>query len=117
MTEDIKQPDDLTRIIVLIYGMLENNMPCWIYVAVKPSKYEGFIADQKEGRLDIYQFTPYGEIIVSGEGKSPPDEITLKVAEMYQTDPTKIFQPIDIEEEIAKRMEEAMQKNSKKKKK
>ena len=107
MTEHKPQADELTRIIVLVYGMLENKSPCWVYVAVKPSKYQGFLTAQKEGKLDLYQFDPFGEIIVSGEGKQPPDEITLKVAEMYQTDPTTLFQPIDIEEEIGKRMDEA----------
>ncbi len=115
MSEIKQQPDDLTRIIVLVYAMLETKQPCWIYVAVKPSKYDGFMLAQKEGKLDLYHFDPFGEIIVSGEGKSPPDAITLKVAEMYQTDPTKLFQPVDLEEEIAKRMEESKAKPKKKK--
>ena len=82
----------LTRTIVLIYGLLENGNPCWIYAAVKPSKYQAFLTAHKEGKVDMYDFAPYGEIIVSGEGKTPPDEITLKVAEMYQTDPTKALE-------------------------
>ncbi|MGE0754529.1 MAG: hypothetical protein AB7L92_05150 [Alphaproteobacteria bacterium] len=109
------QPDDLTRVIMLVYGMLDGGKPCWVYVAVKPSKYDDFIAAHKDGSLDLYDFKEFGEIIVSGEGKRPPDDITLKVAEMYQTDPTTIFQPIDVEQEIAKRMEEI--KNSQKDKK
>lgn len=110
------KPDDLTRIIVLVYAMLDSGQPCWVYAAVKPSKHEAFTNAQKDGTLDMYQFEPYGEIIVSGEGKSPPDDVTLKVAEMYQTDPTTLFQPIDIEEEIEKRMGEAKQSLDKKKK-
>jgi hypothetical protein len=116
MTEHKPQPDDLTRIIVLVYAMLETRQPCWVYVAVKPTKYDAFMQTQKDGKLDLYHFEPFGEIIVSGAGKSPPDSITLKVAEMYQTDPTKLFQPVDLEEEIAKRMEEAAKKPAKKKK-
>ena len=30
--------DDLTRIIALVYGMLKNGNPFWVYVAVKTSK-------------------------------------------------------------------------------
>jgi hypothetical protein len=116
MTDHKQQQDDLTRIIVLVYAMLETRQPCWIYVAVKPSKYDAFMLAQKEGKLDLYHFDPFGEIIVSGAGKSPPDAITLKVAEMYQTDPTKLFQPVDLEEEVAKRMDEAAKKPAKKKK-
>lgn len=107
MTEQPQKPsDDLMRIIVLVYGMLENGNPFWVYVAVKPNKYQGFLTAQKEGKLDLYAFDAYGEIIVSGEGRIPPDEVTLKVAEMYQTDPTTMFQHIDIEEELAKKNQE-----------
>ncbi len=103
MTEQKPNPDDLTRIIVLVYGMLENGNPFWVFVAVKPSKYQPFLTAQKEGKIDLYQFDAFGELIVSGEGKSPPDEVTLKVAEMYQTDPSTLFQPIDVEKEVEKR--------------
>lgn len=117
MTDDHnQQPDDLTRIIMLVYAMLEGGQPCWVYAAVKPSKHEDFTAAQKDGTLDLYNFTEFGEIIVSGEGKSPPDDVTLKVAEMYQTDPTTIFQPIDVEAEIARRMEEVAKSKKPKKK-
>lgn len=97
---DLKKADDQTRIIVLVYGMLENGNPFWVYVAVKPSKYQAFLAAQKEGTLNLYKFEPFGEIIVSGAAKAPPDEVTLKVAEMYQTDPSTLLQPDDINKEI-----------------
>jgi hypothetical protein len=79
------QTDDLKRTIVLIYGLLDNGGPFWLFAAVKPSKYQSFQEAYKEGHLNIHKFEPYGEIIVSGEGKGPPDNVTLKVAEMYQT--------------------------------
>ncbi len=90
MTDKLTNNQDLMRTIVLVYGLLENGNPFWVFVAVKPSQYQQFIAAQKDGTLNLYQFAPYGEIIVSGVGKSPPDEITIKVAEMYQTDPEKL---------------------------
>ncbi|MDE3015580.1 MAG: hypothetical protein KGI29_01460 [Pseudomonadota bacterium] len=83
---------DLTRIIVLIYGLLDSGGPFWLFAAVKPACYQPFLAAQKQGALDIYHFGSYGEIIVSGEGRTPPDTITLKVAEMYQTDPETLMQ-------------------------
>ncbi len=95
MTSESELKDAITRTIVLIYGLLEDNSPFWLYAAVKPSKYAAFLAAQKDGTLDLYDFKPYGEIIVSGKGKSPPDEITRKVADMYQTEPDKLFQPGD----------------------
>lgn len=103
---DQKPNPDLTRIIVLVYGMLETGGPFWVYVAVKPSKYQDFLKAQKEGTLDLYHFDGFGEIIVSGEGRVPPDEVTLKVAEMYQTDPSTLFKPMDVEAEVARRAAE-----------
>ena len=89
-TQDNTDNQDLTRTIVLVYGLLTNGDPFWVFVAVKPSQYQACIDAQKDGSLNLYQFAPFGEIIVSGEGKSPPDEVTIKVAEMYQTDPAKL---------------------------
>ena len=90
MTDKTTNNTDLMRTIVLVYGLLEDGNPFWVFVAVKPSQYQSFITAQKDGSLNLYQFATYGEIIVSGIGKSPPDEITIKVAEMYQTDPEKL---------------------------
>ncbi len=90
MTEETKPANDLARTIALIYGTLENGTPFWVFAAVRPAKYQAMIAAQQKGELDLYKFQEYGEIIVSGEGKSPPDAVTLKVAEMYQTDPSTL---------------------------
>ena len=87
---DISENADNTRTIVLVYGLLASGNPFWVFVAVKPSKYIAFIEAQKAGTLNLYEFSPFGEIIVSGEGKNPPDEVTIKVAEMYQTDTQKL---------------------------
>ena len=92
MTETVEQNKDAnSRTIVLVYGLLEDGSPFWLYAAVKPSKYVAFLNAQKDGSLNLYAFDPFGEIIVSGKGKSPPDEVTLKVAEMYQTEPDKLM--------------------------
>ena len=91
MTETAKPNPDMIRTILLIYGALGNGTPFWAYAAVKPSRYQPMLNAQKEGRLNLYQFGEYGEIIVSGEGKSPPDSVTIKVAELYQTDPAQML--------------------------
>jgi hypothetical protein len=87
--------DALMRTVVLMYGMMEDGGSYWVFAAVKPSKYQAMLAAQRDGTLDVYDFKPYGEIIVAGRGKSPPDEVTLKVAEMYQTDPASLLQPVE----------------------
>jgi len=103
-------PDDFARVIILVYGELENKTPFWCYTAVKPSQYQKFLDAQKEGALNLFEFQPFGEIIVSGEGNEPPEAVTLKVAEVYQTDPSTFFQPMDPMEEVEKKAKEADQK-------
>lgn len=87
--------DQLSRIIMLIYGKMDHGGPFWCYVAVKPSKFEAFKASEKSGTIDLYNFDEYGEVIVSAEGKTPPEDVTRKVAEIYNADPSTFFQPID----------------------
>lgn len=104
MTESPPNADQKARVIVLIYGMLSGNRPFWVFVAVKPTVYKDFLKAQKEGTLDLYAFDGFGEIIVSGEGTTPPEEVTLKVAEVYQTDPRKFFEPTQSEESVAEQV-------------
>jgi hypothetical protein len=106
MNVDKYDPDNISRIIMLIYGTMEHGGPFWCYVAVKPSMYDAFKAAETGGTLDLYNFESYGEIIVSAEGDVPPDEVTIKVAEMYGTDPSTFFQPIDPKQVIAEKIQE-----------
>lgn len=103
---DPYEPDSISRIIMLVYGKLESGNPFWCYCAVKPSKYDQFKADEASGKIDLYNFDPYGEVVVSGEGETPPPEVTQKVAEMYNTDASTFFQPIDPQKEIAEKIEQ-----------
>lgn len=105
-------PDHFARVIILVYGVLENNTPFWCYVAVKPSMYQTFIDAQKDGSLNLYEFQPFGEVIISGEGNEPPEAVTLKVAEVYQTDPATFFQPVDPEAEVTRKMQEIKAKRA-----
>lgn len=109
---DVSTPDadSVARIILLMYGVLKNDNPFWIYVAIKPSKYKEFQEVQQNGAIDLLNFEKFGELIISGEGQRPPDDVTLKVAELYQTDPASFFQPVDTEAEVAKRVEKASKK-------
>src|SRR5688572_2464679 len=97
---DKYHPDNISRIIMLVYGKLENGNSFWCYCAVKPSQFDKFKADEAAGSLDLYNFDPYGEVIVSGEGEKPPIEVTEKVAEMYNADASTFFMPIDPKKEI-----------------
>ncbi len=81
----INKSGEFTRSIAVLYGVTANGTPFWLFAAVLPSRYEHFITSYRDGTLDIHAFSPYGEIIVIGEGKDPPDSVVDKVAEMYQT--------------------------------
>ena len=104
--EDKYNPDNLSRVIMLLYGKMDHGGPFWCYVAVKPSQFEAFKAAEASGSIDLYNFEPFGEVIVSAEGQTPPEEVTLKVAEMYGADASTFFQPIDPLAEIGKKIDE-----------
>lgn len=105
-------PDNVSRVIMLLYGKMDHGGPFWCYVAVKPSQFEAFKAAEAAGKIDLYNFEAYGEVIVSAEGQTPPEEVTLKVAEMYGADASTFFQPIDPMAEIGKKIEEIKAKDA-----
>lgn len=109
--DDKYHPDAVSRIIMLVYGTMEHGGPFWCYVAVKPSMYDAFKAAEKSGTLDLYNFESMGEIIVSAEGETPPEEVTMKVAELYNTDPSKFFQPVDPMKVISDKIDEMKRKD------
>lgn len=100
------EADNVSRIIMLLYGQMEHGGPFWCYVAVKPSQFEAFKIAEKAGTINLYEFDTYGEVIVSAEGSTPPEEVTLKVAEMYGADASTFFQPIDPLAEINRKISE-----------
>ncbi len=103
--------DTLSRVIMLLYGKMDHGGPFWCYVAIKPSQFEAFKAAEKAGSIDLYNFEAYGEVIVSAEGQTPPEDVTLKVAEMYGADASTFFQPIDPIAEINKKISEMKAKD------
>jgi len=104
--------DNLSRVIMLLYGKMDHGGPFWCYVAIKPSQFEAFKTAETTGGIDLYNFDAFGEVIVSAEGSTPPEDVTLKVAEMYGADPSTFFQPIDPMAEIGKKIEELKAQDS-----
>lgn len=103
---DPYNPDKLSRVIMLLYGKMDHGGPFWCYVAIKPSKFDAFKVAEKDGKIDLYNFEDFGEVIVSAEGETPPDEVTLKVAEIYGADASTFFQPVDPIEQINQKIED-----------
>lgn len=103
---DKYDPDTVSRIIMLLYGKMDHGGPFWCYVAIKPSQFDAFKAAEKAGTVDLYDFEMFGEVIVSAEGQTPPEEVTLKVAELYGADASTFFQPMNPMEEITRKIDE-----------
>ena len=94
--------DDISRIVMLTYGAMEDGGQYWCYVAVRPSKYTAFSAAMDSKQYNIQQFEKdgYGEVIVSGRGVMPPRDVTRKVAEMFNIPPKQLFADIGHNKQI-----------------
>ncbi len=88
-----------SRTIVLLYGVMESNEPFWVFAAIRPSRYQEFIQAHREGKVDLEAFAPWGELIISGEGKTPPKNVLDQVATMYQMDPEQFSKQFEEKEE------------------
>lgn len=80
-----------TRFIVLVRGLMERGGFYWCYLAIKPNlitKFQKAIAN----KYNIQNFVKdaYGEVVVSGRGRTPPQEVTEKVAQMFEIPPKEL---------------------------
>ncbi len=94
--------DSLSRIIALTFGQMESGGSYWCYVAVKPSRYEAFQKAMGSKAYNIQRFPDdgYGEVIVSGEGITPPTEVTMQVAKLFNIPMKDFFKDIDPQKTI-----------------
>ncbi|ACT69300.1 hypothetical protein ACJZTR_01410 [Neorickettsia risticii] len=65
--------------VYLVRGK-DKNRPAWHYVLVDKVKKEMFLAAAKSGSIDVKD---YGEILYSGWGEDPPEDIKKKIEEEY----------------------------------
>lgn len=101
------QPDDVSRIIVLAHGLMEDRGRYWCYVAVKPSRHQEFkSAIAKKYNIQNFVDDGYGEVIVSGRGGEPPADVTQQVADMFGVKPETFFTDPDPDGTIAVKMGE-----------
>ena len=91
---------EIGRTITILYGKLKNGSPFVSLTAIRPSKYQLLLRAHKEGTLDLDDFHVYGEPIVSCEGTSFPQDVVLKVAEMYHIEDPQEFLRL-VNEDIA----------------
>ena len=83
------------RVINVLYGILQDGNPFWVFVAIKKNRFTDFKEAQERGKIDLEKFEPWGELIISGEGVSPPLDVVARVANMYQTDAEKLAKNLD----------------------
>ena len=100
-------PDHVARMVMLTYGKMFNSQPFWCFVAVKPSRFEEVTQIVAAKILDINNFVKdgYGEIVVSGEGVIPPNEVISKVAAMFNVPVRDLFKDVEVDDIIAKEIE------------
>ncbi len=104
----IKDPDSLSRIVMLTFGRMDHGGPYWCYVAIKPSRYDEFRKVMASMTYNMQNFDQdhFGEIIVSGQGDRPPADITKKVAKMFDVSIRDMFIDNHPDETIRKKFEE-----------
>ena len=109
----IKDPDSLSRIIMLAFGRMDHGGTYWSYVAIKPSRYDAFRAAMSSMTYNMQDFDKdgYGEVVVSGEGDRPPADITKKVAKMFDVSISDLFKDVAPDETLRKHFEMLQKEN------
>ncbi|MDE3015578.1 MAG: hypothetical protein KGI29_01450 [Pseudomonadota bacterium] len=111
----VHNPDDVARVVMLAFGNMESGGAYWCYVAVKPSRYEEFkrAMESRKYNMQNYAKDGYGEVVVSGEGALPPQDVTRQVARMFNVPVKELFADADpivlINKKIKQINEEAAQ--------
>jgi len=84
--EALKAADEHAGIIVLISGRDEDGVtPFWAFMDILPSKYIGFRKAQATG--ESFFLDDYGDILITGKGKEPPEDVVQEMREEYGFDP------------------------------
>jgi hypothetical protein len=100
-------PDHVARMVMLTYGKMVNSKPFWCFVAVKPTRQDELKKHIAGKTFDINNFEKdgFGEIVVSGEGVIPPNDIIKKVAAMFNVPIRDFFKDFDQDAVITKEIE------------
>lgn len=107
MNDTPNNTDDLARIIMLVFGKMKDGKGSyWCYVAVKPSKYKTFTQLNQQGKINLFDFERegFGEIVVSGQGRQPPKEVTYQVAKIYKLELGELYKETDGEAALEKKI-------------
>ena len=100
-------PDNIARVVVLVFGKLADARPFWCFVTVKPSRRADFNQKVQTKTLDLTRYVEdgFGEIVVSGESLMPPREVLKDVATLFNVPIRQLFADFDFDAEITKEIE------------
>lgn len=100
-------PDQVARMVMLVYGTMSDNNPFWCFVAVKPSQHKRLQEKVANKTLDLRTYVEdgFGEIIVSGEGVIPPNDVIKKISASFGVPIRDLFREYDMDDVIAKEIE------------
>ncbi|CAK5014018.1 unnamed protein product [Meloidogyne enterolobii] len=65
------------------FSFITGGSPAWCYLLFDEDKKEVLLEKVKPGTMDIKEFKEYGEVLYSGLGKDPPQDIIDKLIEEY----------------------------------
>ncbi len=82
--DEMKELDKDTAIIAFTNGHLDDAMPYYAYIAVKPSRYQEFYQMTKNRQTMI--MGEYGTILMCGTTLTPPDDVVKQMEEEYGFD-------------------------------
>ncbi len=100
-------PDNVARMVVLVFGKTAESQPFWCFVALKPSMRPEVSQKIRDKTLDLTRFVEdgYGEIVVSGESAMPPRDVLKTVAAIFNVPVRSLFADFDFDAEISKEIE------------
>jgi hypothetical protein len=100
-------PDNVARMVTLVYGKMVDSNPFWCFVTVKPSQMKAFAQRVKDKKLDLRTYVDdgFGEIVVSGEGVLPPRDVIKTVAAMFNVPIRQLFADVNFDDVINKEIE------------
>jgi hypothetical protein len=70
-------------VIMLVKGENTSGLPRWAYAQIFLKNYGAFKAAEQRGNYDLKEFA---EILKSGDGKEPPEEVRRDMQEQYGCD-------------------------------
>jgi len=97
--------DSAHRVIELLRGVRHDGQPFWAYVAIMPSRHRRYTEAKANSRIDLHQFSEWGEVVSAGVAEWPGHADNAHVAALFNIDPGMLFDPSAVAVAMSKRGE------------